>query len=110
MGGGPAGSDGVGPGATPEPGGGRGAGGGRRARDEVVRAAPPEPLSVPVPSVVDPSLNVTVPVGVPPPLVTVAVKVTACPNVLAFRDEPIVVTVAAMVMLKLRLTDVAAAK
>jgi hypothetical protein len=32
--------------------------------------------------------NCTVPVGVPPPLVTVAVNVTACPNVDGFADEP----------------------
>ena len=34
-------------------------------------------LSVPVPSVAAPSLKVTVPVGVPPVEVTVAVKVTS---------------------------------
>ena len=44
-------------------------------------------LSVPVPSVVAPSLKVTVPVGVPPVEVTVAVNVTAAPNVEGFRDE-----------------------
>src|SRR5438552_2974765 len=55
------------------------------------------PLSVPVPSVVVPSLNVTVPVGVPapPPLgLTVAVKVTDCPNAEGLADEVIVVVVA----------------
>ena len=36
-------------------------------------------LSVPVPSVVEPFLKVTVPVGVPPDDVTVAVKVTDSP-------------------------------
>jgi hypothetical protein len=41
---------------------------------EVVNVACPDPLSVPLPSVVAPSLNVTVPVGFDP--VTVAVKVT----------------------------------
>ena len=44
-------------------------------------------LSAPVPSVVVPSLKVTVPVGVPPVEVTVAVKVTAAPKVDGFRDE-----------------------
>ena len=42
----------------------------------------PLPFSVPVPRGVVPSLNVTVPVGVPlppPPATTVAVKVTDCP-------------------------------
>jgi len=41
----------------------------------VVNVALPA-LSVPVPSVEEPFLNVTVPVGVPPLEVTVAVKVT----------------------------------
>jgi len=44
--------------------------------EDVVYVAIPLPLRVPVPSVAAPSLNVTVPVGVPPELVTVAVKVT----------------------------------
>jgi hypothetical protein len=58
-------------------------------RDDVVNVACPEALSVPMPIVVVPSSNVTVPVGVPVPLlgVTVAVKVTDCPNVLGFGDE-----------------------
>ena len=46
--------------------------------------ATPLLLSVPVPRVVEPSLKVTVPVGVPAPArsgVTVAVKVTDWPNV-----------------------------
>src|SRR6266481_9061860 len=57
------------------------------------------PLSVPVPSAVAPSLNVTVPVGMPEPEAgfTVAVKVTAWPkadglseeiNVVADKEEP----------------------
>ena len=43
-----------------------------------VYVATPKLLSVPVPSVFDPSMNVTVPVGVVPPVagVTVAVNVT----------------------------------
>ena len=50
---------------------------------EVVKVATP-PLSVPGPSVLAPSLKVTVPVGVPAPggtAVTVAVKVTDWPKV-----------------------------
>ncbi len=47
--------------------------------DEVVKMVVPEP-SVPVPRVVVPSLKVTVPVGVPPELVTVAVNVTDWPK------------------------------
>ena len=47
-------------------------------RADVVNVAWPEPFRLPVPSVVAPSLKVTVPVGVPPPTVTetVAVNVT----------------------------------
>ena len=45
----------------------------------VVNVATP-PDNVPVPRVVAPSRNVTVPVGVPPDPVTVAVKVTDCPE------------------------------
>jgi len=48
---------------------------------EVVKVATPEAFSVPVPNEVVPSLNVTVPLGVPPPEVTVAVNVTAPPYV-----------------------------
>ena len=55
--------------------------------DEVVSVACPDPSVVPVPNVVAPSLNVTVPVGIPAPEVTVAVKVTLCPLVEGFGDE-----------------------
>src|SRR6266496_4732116 len=50
--------------------------------EEVVKVALPEALSVPEPSVVAPSLNVTVPVGVTPgtAAVIVAVKVTDWPE------------------------------
>jgi len=57
----------------------------------VANVATPDPLSVPVPSVVAPSLNVTVPVGVPPLPVTVAVKVTDCPNTEGFCEDVSVV-------------------
>ena len=40
------------------------------------------PPSAPVPSVVAPSLKVTMPVGVPPVPLTVAVKVTPSPDAL----------------------------
>jgi len=53
--------------------------------DDVVNMACPLALSVPVPSTVAPSLNVTVPVGETP--VTFAVNVTDCPNWLGFNDE-----------------------
>src|ERR1700680_1406988 len=57
------------------------------AREEVVNVALPL-LSVPVPSTVALSLNVTVPVGVPEVAgFTVAVKVTAWPNADGFTEE-----------------------
>lgn len=49
-------------------------------------------LSVPVPRVVVPSRNATVPVGVPT-AVTVAVKVTVCPAVEGFSEEATAVVV-----------------
>src|SRR6516164_7164382 len=55
------------------------------ARAEVVNVAA-QLLSVPVPSVIVPSLKVTVPVGVPLETVTVAVKVTAWPLSDGFRE------------------------
>ncbi len=48
------------------------------------------PDSVPDPIFVASSKNVTVPVGVPDAVVTVAVKVTLWPNVEGFKDEVIV--------------------
>ena len=56
------------------------------ARVEVANVAFP-PASVPVPKVFTPFLKVTVPVGVPPVDVTVAVNVTLAPNVEGFSDE-----------------------
>ena len=50
----------------------------------------PELFRVPVPRVLGPSLKVTVPVGVPPPglfTVTVAVKVTDCPDTDGLAEE-----------------------
>src|SRR5438093_9233709 len=54
------------------------------ASDDVVKVAWPDAFSVPVPSVVAPSLNVTVPVGTPPAEVTVAVNVTDPPGTEGF--------------------------
>ena len=51
---------------------------------EVVNVACPEPFSVPVPRVVEPSRKLTVPVGMPEPgelAVTVAVSVTDWPEI-----------------------------
>jgi len=56
------------------------------SRLEVVNEAEPE-LSVSVSMVVPPSLKVTVPVGVPYELVTVAVKVTLAPNVAGLAED-----------------------
>ena len=63
--------------------------------DEAVQVAVSGlPLSPPVPIDVPPSWNVTVPVGVPDPVVTVAVNVTLWPNTDEFGDELTVVEVA----------------
>jgi len=51
--------------------------------------------SVPVPTVVVPSLKATVPLGVPPVEVTVAVNVTAPPNGDGFSDDATAVELAA---------------
>ena len=69
-----------------------------------VSVATPLALSVPVPRVVEPSLNVTVPVGVPVPLVglTVAVKVTFCPTVDGFGLEVMVVVVAMLLTVRVK--------
>jgi hypothetical protein len=64
----------------------------------VVNVAMP-PDTAPVPRVVVPSKNVTVPVGLPAPgltTVTVAVKVTLCPEVDGFTDEARPVAVLAL--------------
>ena len=64
----------------------------------VVKVAVP-PDNVPVPSVVVPSLKVTVPVGLPLPgatALTVAVKVTDWPNAEGFAEEASVVVVLAL--------------
>src|SRR5947209_5611955 len=61
----------------------------------VLRVATP-PLSVPVPRVVAPSLNVTLPVGVPAPGATgetVAVTVTDCPDTDGLAEDVSVVVV-----------------
>ncbi len=56
----------------------------------IVNIAWPEPFRVPVPRIPGPSLKVTVPVGVPAPglfAVTVAVKVTDCPDTDGLAEE-----------------------
>ena len=62
-----------------------------KAKVEVLNVARPEPSSDPEPKVVEPSLNVTVPVGVPEPgalAVTVAVKVTDKLKAVGSAEEP----------------------
>ena len=73
------------------------------ASEVVVNFATP-PVNVPVPSVVDPSLKVTIPEGDGSPKlestvaeVTVAVNVTACPNVDGFWEDVSVVVVRTLV-------------
>ena len=53
------------------------------------------PINVPDPMFVVPSKNVTVPVGVPDAVDTVAVKVTLWPNVEGLFDDMIVLVVLA---------------
>jgi hypothetical protein len=61
--------------------------------EAVPNEASPELLRVVVLSVVDPSLNVTLPVGMPKAAVTLAVKVTNCPKTDGLTDEVTVVDV-----------------
>ena len=75
---------------------------------EVLNVAEPL-LKVPVPSVVAPSLNVTVPVGVPLPgatTATVAVNVTDCPKTDGFADEITIVVVLGMLTVWVRVEEV----
>ena len=56
----------------------------------MTNVAIPEPFNVPVPSTVDPSMKVTVLVGIPEPgalEMTVAVKVTDWPNTDGLAEE-----------------------
>lgn len=63
-------------------------------RSTVVKLAIPVAFSVPVPIAAAPSKKVTDPVGVPEPLLTVAVKVIDCVNVAGLAEEVTVVVVA----------------
>src|SRR5207248_1880909 len=74
----------------------------------VVVAEFPEPLSVPWLMLVLPSLNVTVPVGVPLPgafVITVAVKVTDRPDEIGLAEALTVVVVAAGLTVWVRTAD-----
>jgi hypothetical protein len=80
--------------------------------DEVLKLAVPPP-SVPVPKVVVPSLNVTVPVGVPAPGdtgATVAVNVTDWPKTAGFAEEVTLVVVAVWLTVWATTADVLAVK
>ena len=77
----------------------------------VTNVAWPEAFRVPVPRVLGPSLKVTVPVGVPAPLVfafTVAVKVTRCPDTDGLIEEttPVVVPGSVVVVVGAAVVDV----
>src|SRR6266581_4444798 len=77
----------------------------------VTNVAWPEAFRVPVPRVLGPSLKVTVPVGVPAPLVlafTVAVKVTGCPDTDGLIEEttPVVVPGSVVVVVGAAVVDV----
>ena len=66
------------------------------------------PVSVLLPRVVEPSLKVTVPVGVPlpgAPAETVAVKVTDWPKTEGFADDATEVVVASLVTVSVRTDD-----
>ena len=69
-------------------------------KDDVANVAWPLPFREPVPNVVAPSMNVTVPVGTvvfPLGPATVAVNVTCCPAVDGFCDDVTAVVVAGSV-------------
>ena len=71
------------------------------------------PLSVTVPKVVEPSMNVAVPVGVPLPGetgLTVAVNVTAWPDVDGLAEETTLVVVLACLTVCVRVDEVLVVK
>jgi len=57
------------------------------ANEEVEKVATPLLFSAVDPSVLEPSLNVTLPVGVPAPEVSVAVRVTLTPEKLGLVED-----------------------
>lgn len=78
-------------------------------RSEVVKVAVPE-TSVPVPMAAAPSKKVTVPVGVPEPLLTVAVNVTGFPNTAGFCEVATDMVVAFPLTIWLSAVDVLGSK
>src|SRR5207237_7690452 len=80
-------------------------------KDEVVKVAtPPAFKATGAPRFVPLSLNCAVPLGVPAPDVTVAVKVTLCPKLDGFTEESSAVIVLAFAIVKVCATLVAALK
>src|SRR6266702_1550805 len=77
------------------------------AREAVVSVAMPEESSVPVPRLVAPSRNVTVPVGMPTGELTVAVKVTGWPKVDGFAEDTRTVVVAGLITVNVAALEVA---
>src|SRR6266581_917849 len=77
------------------------------AREAVVSVAMPEESSVPVPRLVAPSRNVTVPVGMPTGELTVAVKVTDWPNTDGFAEDTRAVVVAGLITVNVAALEVA---
>lgn len=76
--------------------------------DVVVYAADP-PLSATVASVVDPAVKVTLPVGVGPLLVTLAVRVKLCPAELGLAEDVTAVTETAWLMVTVTAAEVSVA-
>ena len=82
------------------------------ASEEVEKVALP-PTSVAVASVVLPSMNATVPLGVPEPgttALTAAAKVTVCPNTDGFTDDVTVVELESLLTVCVIPADVLLAK
>src|SRR5260370_18458284 len=77
------------------------------AREAVVSLAMPEESSVPVPRLVAPSRNVTVPVGMPAGELTVAVKVTGWPKGDGFAEDTRTGVVAGLITVNLAALEVA---
>ena len=72
-----------------------------------MNVARPEGSSVPVPMLVAPSRNATVPVGVAPGELTLTLNVTACPSTDGFCEEPRTVVVSVLVTVNKAALEVA---
>jgi hypothetical protein len=76
-----------------------------RPNDGVVRVATPLAFNVPVPRLRLPSKNCTVPPGIPPELVTVAVIVTGAPCGAGLREDVATEVVVARVTVSVNVPD-----